>query len=497
MSCSVCFEEVVDDAFSAHSGHQHLFHSGCILPWIENSPEAGFKCPTCQKPIDNFEGLIKIAWNSKKASKLILNSDNSDLVANVLTAFDFSLADKVEALCKYAVTGNMTTFEVMFFGIKHNEIDCKWMDKIVDSALVNKRLDYVKELFKRGYVQVFDICRSLEGAVVDGMTEAVKFFCDNGVTCMAGPREDNPYMCPPMMLLIRAVGYNRLEVLELLLQNGYADYFYTFKDQSSGLLFPAINLEDRACFNILLRYGMDVCKVGCHAFLACTHLDNIKWLIEIWKCPHRETWKAIHRFALSDGKKDIYFYMSEKLGKKLKKSLELQLRAALESHDEDVLKNLLDSGRKNQLEIRKYFPELSSLVKNLGIYSLLTDYKCNVTPNVHLFIHAFDEEDAKIVIDDLVAAGLKIDEALFDDCSTFYQRLIWELPDAFEIFYNHGVDKTLDEEGWAKAIWSSNLSTIKFLIRTVDQEWLFSKKNIITLLSENEYLNEYRSIKLL
>lgn len=43
MACTICLEEVTDDAHELECGHK--FHASCLIPWLR---QGGMSCPSCR-----------------------------------------------------------------------------------------------------------------------------------------------------------------------------------------------------------------------------------------------------------------------------------------------------------------------------------------------------------------------------------------------------------------------------------------------------------------
>jgi hypothetical protein len=49
-SCVICFEEYKEDTKVRQISCSHVYHSACIMEWIQKKPEQP-DCPQCRQPL--------------------------------------------------------------------------------------------------------------------------------------------------------------------------------------------------------------------------------------------------------------------------------------------------------------------------------------------------------------------------------------------------------------------------------------------------------------
>lgn len=117
-----------------------------------------------------------------------------------------------------------------------------------------------------------------------------------------------------------------------------------------------------------------------------------------------------------------------------------------------------------------------------------------VTPSLADLCRAVNSDQLGAV-DELIKAGLVIDEALFNEFLENYELKSkysvpeidrWTLQNVFQTFYKYGVDMTKNEEAWILAVKNWSTRPLEFLLKQVDPEWLFGNKNVIYIITNQE-----------
>lgn len=278
-------------------------------------------CPLCSLPLESIDELVELF--DKESHNLfafsLLHSKDIDQIIFGLNKFSYEVNDKYDGLLEHAKSGNFENFEIIFLSIEHSFIDVAQLNHIIYHILWNDQLDFLKKAFTNGLIQVFDIGNALETAIIDGKLEFVQFFFENGVTSMAGPRNQNDYLVAPGYLISLIVFKRNLVMLDLLLRNGYGQDLD--KDEYFGeIVFDCMKNETSECFDLLVQYGFDVCANNCSEFIRLSTRNRVeycRWFVEVGKCQHKKTWRRVKHMAFKRDFKDVYVYMSMLLDEEL------------------------------------------------------------------------------------------------------------------------------------------------------------------------------------
>lgn len=484
MACIICFEDItVDELYSAHEGQKHDFHKNCIARWLEISPDLSLNCPFCREPLEHLEKLFSSCMMTKNTAKALFMTNKPFFLKLALDNWYFKRENKVTKLYELAGLGLSEAFEVVYSSLGYAALlSCNY-DHILEQTISNGRFECFQFLLEKGYVQVFDVMNSFEKVVCWQNQEMLEQLFELGITHYSGPRIEDQFVgCLPVESLIyTAVLSKNLDILKLLLSNGYSDALKR-NEHCYDILGQALRSGDKAICELLFEHGLEVCSNNCAEFKMAAQYKNLevlKWFIEQGGCTHKETWRLVRAEAYSRENFEVYVYLSGLLDEEMLDLTEAKLKAACKGPQKYyTVKGLMDEGA----DLCGFFPSLSNLVISLDDFLLLTSQGCRVVPGPEVFLDALIAKRLDL-IPKFLEMGLRIDSELFDRCFDKYGKM-WKVVGVLEVFYQYGVEKQEAEEVWEYMIHSDNIDSVRFLLGVVEMEWLFVSKKIVTLLSE-------------
>lgn len=85
MTCCICFDAVEDSPFIGHPGSQHLFHTECIVGWIEANQTDQLTCPYCRLRLENVGQLAPFVTDVEMLADALCHSNN---YVNIRSAYE-------------------------------------------------------------------------------------------------------------------------------------------------------------------------------------------------------------------------------------------------------------------------------------------------------------------------------------------------------------------------------------------------------------------------